>query len=88
MTILFQRFRAVACFVLRSHKVEVLPVLPLVYWNQKMVRSELDYSRGLGRRWNGIWIFSWIRNTRGYGYEGQSAMPSAAWNEALNKSGL
>ena len=41
MTILCQRFQAVAYFVLRSHKVEVLPVLPLVYWNQKMVRGEI-----------------------------------------------
>lgn len=64
MTILCQRFRAVAYFVLRSHKVEVLPVLPLVYWNQKMVRSELDYTEGLGPRWNGIWIFSWVRKSR------------------------
>lgn len=49
MTILCQRFQAVAYFVLRSHKVEGLPVLPLVYWNQKMVRSELDYTEGIGR---------------------------------------
>ena len=47
MTILCLRFQAVAYFVLCSHKAEVLPVLPLVYWNQKIVRSELVRCRSV-----------------------------------------